>query len=74
MNTKQKEKSVQILEHLFILFSKFLLFLFLRYTDHAKGFVRKIQPEEYWLYKFPKTDSYYPSHYLWVSSKYKVRG
>ena len=28
-------------------------------------FIRKIHPEEIWLYRNPMTDSYVPSHLLW---------
>lgn len=46
---------------------RIVLICFFLYTDHARGFFRKIQPEEFWLYKFPKTESYYPSRYLWLT-------
>ena len=29
-------------------------------------FIRKIHPEEIWLYRNPMTDSYVPSHLLWT--------
>ena len=44
--------------------------LYFSYTDKLPGFFRKIQKEEYWLYNFPKTESYYPSEYLWVRKFY----
>ncbi|KAH3790616.1 phospholipid phosphatase 5-like [Dreissena polymorpha] len=40
---------------------------FFFYTDKAPGFRRKIQPEEFWLYNFPRSESYYPSSYLWLT-------
>lgn len=46
---------------------RIILIVFFLYTDDAKGFFRKIQPEEFWLYKFPRTQSYYPSRYLWLT-------
>lgn len=46
---------------------RLFLIAFFFYTDKAPGFVRKIQKEEYWLYNFPRTPSYYPSLYLWMT-------
>ncbi|XP_045190426.2 phospholipid phosphatase 5-like [Mercenaria mercenaria] len=46
---------------------RLFLIIFFFYTDKAPGFVRKIQKEEYWLYNFPRTISYYPSAYLWLT-------
>ncbi|KAK9885213.1 hypothetical protein WA026_010717 [Henosepilachna vigintioctopunctata] len=41
-----------------------LMFLF-RYYDKAEPFIRHIQPEEVWLYKYPVTGSYVPCSVLW---------
>ncbi|KAK3585479.1 hypothetical protein CHS0354_003327 [Potamilus streckersoni] len=40
---------------------------FFFWSDDAKPFFRIIQPEEYWLYNFPSTPSYYPSWLLWIT-------
>ncbi|KAK3095019.1 hypothetical protein FSP39_009220 [Pinctada imbricata] len=37
------------------------------YTEDAVPYFRKIQPEEYWLYNFPRTPSYYPGYLLWIT-------
>jgi len=46
----------------------YLYFLFLTNRKIEKGdpFLRKIHPEELWLYKNPITPSYVPSELLWV--------
>ncbi|XP_052773671.1 phospholipid phosphatase 5-like [Mya arenaria] len=46
---------------------RIFLMAFFFYTDKMPGFRRKIQQEEYWLYKFPRTPDYYPSRYLWCT-------
>lgn len=47
---------------------RLFLIIFFYATDKASCvFFRQIQPEEYWLYSFPKTSSYYPSIYLWLT-------
>jgi len=43
----------------------FLLLLFVE-LERWTPFIRKIQPEELWLYKNPMTDSYVPSNLLWT--------
>lgn len=45
-------------------FRLFLVWLFLD-LETREPFVRKIHPEEIWLYKNPSTDSYIPAKYLW---------
>ncbi|XP_064603336.1 phospholipid phosphatase 5-like [Liolophura sinensis] len=42
------------------------LYILFRVTDDAEPFHRKIQPEEMWLYKNPRTDSYVPTRLLWT--------
>lgn len=37
----------------------------IRELEHATPFERKIQSEEIWLYRYPKTASYVPSTVLW---------
>ncbi|XP_060066659.1 phospholipid phosphatase 5-like [Ylistrum balloti] len=44
---------------------RIFLAIFFYISDDAVPFRRTIQPEEYWLYQFPRTPSYYPSRYLW---------
>lgn len=44
---------------------RIFLAIFFYISDDVPGFRRKIQPEEYWLYQYPRTPSYYPSRYLW---------
>lgn len=39
--------------------------IFFYISDDAVPFRRKIQPEEFWLYQFPRTPSYYPGRWLW---------
>jgi len=41
-----------------------LLLIFLD-TEQREPFIRKVQPEEIWLYRNPQTDSYLPSTWLW---------
>ncbi|XP_046585057.1 phospholipid phosphatase 5-like isoform X2 [Haliotis rubra] len=43
------------------------LFVVYWITDDAVPFQRKIQPEEMWLYRYPKTPSYYPGYLLWLT-------
>ena len=48
-----------------VLIRIFLLLLFVE-LERWPPFVRKIQPEELWLYRNPMTESYVPSHLLWT--------
>lgn len=48
-----------------ILIRVFLLLLFVE-LERCQPFVRKIQPEELWLYRNPITDSYVPTNLLWT--------
>jgi len=41
-----------------------LLLVFLELEERAP-FIRKVQPEEIWLYRNPMTESYVPGHLLW---------
>ncbi|KAK6178107.1 hypothetical protein SNE40_012936 [Patella caerulea] len=43
-----------------------LIALFI-WTDDMEPFHRKLQPEELWLYRFPKGQNYYPTKYLWIT-------
>ncbi|XP_061185006.1 uncharacterized protein LOC133193022 [Saccostrea echinata] len=36
-------------------------------TDDAVPYFRKIQKEEQWLYRYPRTPSFYPGYILWVT-------
>ncbi|GFQ86864.1 phospholipid phosphatase 5 [Trichonephila clavipes] len=42
-----------------------LLFAFIA-SEYGEPFQRKIHPDELWLYKNPRTDSYVPTRILWV--------
>ncbi|XP_041368045.1 phospholipid phosphatase 5-like [Gigantopelta aegis] len=50
------EKNMHLLQEFGI---RIILFIVYRSTDDMDGFHRKIQPEEMWLYRFPKTNAYY---------------
>lgn len=43
------------------------LILYFSELEGATPFTRKIQPDELWLYKNPRSDSYVPTNVLWVS-------
>lgn len=53
--------------HIFIHFSVFGIFFFclFRYLEKGTPFKRKIHPDELWMYKNPRTDSYVPSQVMW---------
>jgi len=60
---RHKNKIHQISE---VLLRVFLLLLFVE-LERWTPFIRKIQPEEVWLYRNPMTDSYVPSNLLWTT-------
>jgi len=43
-----------------------ILHLYFSELEGATPFTRKIQPDELWLYKNPRSDSYVPTSVLWV--------
>ena len=43
-----------------------MIFFLFSISEDAVPYFRKIQPEEFWLYRFPRTDSFYPGYLLWV--------
>ena len=43
-----------------------ILHLYFSELEGATPFTRKIQPDELWLYKNPRSDSYIPTSVLWV--------
>lgn len=47
------------------IFVRLFLAVFFYISDDAVPYFRKIQPEEFWLYRFPRTDSFYPGYLLW---------
>ncbi|VDI67351.1 Hypothetical predicted protein [Mytilus galloprovincialis] len=46
---------------------RLFLFVFFYISDDATPYFRKIQPEEFWLYRFPRTPSFYPGYLLWIT-------
>ncbi|XP_055935551.1 phospholipid phosphatase 5-like [Argiope bruennichi] len=48
------------------LLTRFILLILFIVSEYAEPFQRKIHPEELWLYKNPRTDSYVPTRILWV--------
>lgn len=46
-------------------FIRLFLAVICMYLDNLEPFHRKIQPEELWLYKNPRTESYVPTSLLW---------
>ncbi|XP_022337146.2 phospholipid phosphatase 5-like [Crassostrea virginica] len=46
---------------------RIILFAVFYVTDDAVPYFRKIQKEEQWLYRFPRTPSIYPGHILWMT-------
>lgn len=46
---------------------RLFLFVFFYISDDATPYFRKIQPEEFWLYRYPRTPSYYPGYLLWIT-------
>ena len=72
-NIKQNFDFPQIIMHNWLTCTIMLEFLWpcvflCSVTDDAVPYFRKIQKEEQWLYRFPRTPSIYPGHILWVSS------
>ncbi|XP_071033983.1 phospholipid phosphatase 5 isoform X1 [Parasteatoda tepidariorum] len=48
------------------LFIRFILLIIFIVLEYAEPFHRKIHPDELWLYKNPRTESYFPTRILWV--------
>ena len=59
---RHKNKIYQLSE---VLIRVFLLLIFVE-LERWPPFIRKIHPEELWLYRNPMTDSYVPSNLLWT--------
>ncbi|GIY18086.1 phospholipid phosphatase 5 [Caerostris extrusa] len=45
---------------------RFILLVLFMLSEYGEPFHRKIHPDELWLYKNPRTDSYVPTRILWI--------
>lgn len=56
-------------QYWFLIFEYTVLYPFLsiRFLEYGEPFRRKIHPDELWLYKNPRTESYVTTRILWVN-------